>query len=121
MKQVRIEYEYRNLHKHLDDVSEVILPMSDDYADDVIQAAKCDIQQPYALENALKYAAWMVGGSFNHILEAEIVAPSPRWRVSWSNHEGNEECIEFENAKDAFLEAESLYQKYDGVDITPID
>ncbi len=121
MKQVRVEYEYRKINEHLDDVSEVVFPMADDFADDVIQAAKCGTSQPYALEQALKYAVWMIGGSFNRIMDAEIAAPSPRWRVSWSDREGNEQAREFERAEDAFLEAEYLYREYDGVDVTPID
>lgn len=37
--------------------------------------------------------------------------------VEWNDHEGNQHQIEFEKPEDAELEAESLREKYDGVDV----
>lgn len=117
MKQVRITYEYSGLNIHEDITAYIILPMQDDYADDIIMAIRNGKSPPNAIENALKALSWMLGGSFNRIISAEIAMPKPLWHVTWYDHEGNQQEREFEFAIDAFEEAEYLEQKYVGVTI----
>lgn len=55
-----------------------------------------------------------------HRLESfysEIEDAATMFRVSWDNHEGNRQHLDFHTLQDALLEAAELYKSYDHVEI----
>jgi len=99
--------------------STITLPMMRYLAEDTVDSIENDFPLPARIENALKALAALHGFTYLGVTAAEI-EETPGWRVTWCDHEGNQQEKDFESASDAFTEANGLREQHDSVEVNHI-